>query len=98
LSDAEYEYVRRTFGRLAPAIAREHWLGFQTKNPKAPNAESVLPMVRALYSCQVDIEHLNHQCQAKQTGGPLMDTLKLLNRNFQHLIRVWSSNFSAAKK
>lgn len=98
LSDEEYEFVRRMFGKAAAAIARDHWLGFQTKNPTAQNAESVLSMVRALYACEVDIECLERQFQAKQTGGPLLDTLKLLKKNFQNLICVWYSIFFAKKQ
>ena len=97
LSDAEYEIVRRKLGRAAAAIAREHWLGFQTKSSTAPNAESVLPMARALYACQGEIERLHRQVEANQKGGSLLDTLKLLKNHFQHLIRVWSSNSSIAK-
>lgn len=98
LSDEEYEFVRRRLGKAAAAIARDHWLGFQTKNPTAPNAESVLSMVRALYACQVDIECLERQHQTNQKVGPLFETMKLLKNNFQNLIFVWSSNFSAKKQ
>ncbi len=97
LSDEEYDFVRRMFGRAAAAMARDYWLGFQAKNPTAPNAESVLPMVRALYACQADIECLVRQFQANQSGQ-LIDTLQHLKNNFQNLICVWYSIFSAKKQ
>ncbi|MGJ8642067.1 MAG: hypothetical protein ACSHX9_01560 [Luteolibacter sp.] len=98
LSDEEYDIIRCKYGRVAAAIARDHLLGFESKAAEAPNAGSVMPMVRALYACQVEIAHLGRYARAKQTGAPFLETLKLLDVNFEHLIRTWSSNFSTAKK
>jgi len=98
LSEEEYDIIRRKYGRASAAIAREHLLGFELKAAEAPNAGSVMPMVRALYACQVEIAHLGRNARANQTDVPFGKTLKLLDANFEHLIRTWSSNFSAAKK
>lgn len=98
LSDEEFAMVHRKFGRAAAAIAREHWLGFETKEASAPNAEHVLQMVRALYSCQVDIELLSRDPKSRESKGSNVESVMHLNKNFQHLLRVWYSSFSAAKK
>lgn len=98
LSEEEFAIVHRKFGRAAAAIAREHWLGFETKEASVPNGEHVLQMVRALYACQVDIELLSHDPKSRESKGFNAESVTRLNTNFQHLLRVWYSSFSAAKK
>ncbi len=98
LSAEEYDFVRRTFGKAAAAIARGYWLGFEQKAPKNPDAESILLMVRALYACEIEIHRLSRKAGAIQTGGSFADTLKPLQEKFQHLVSVWFSNFSATTR
>ena len=91
LTEEEYAEVRRKFGKGAAAIARDNWLGFEMKAATSPEADSILPMARALYACLTNIQQLEIENSKKKQPERIVKELQLLSINFNHLITVWSS-------
>jgi hypothetical protein len=97
-SEQEFLEVRRKFGRLAAAIARDHLLGFETKSQTIADRESVLRMLRAFHGFDSEIARLMHKFATKPSDSRILKLMESIQQEFNKVIRVWSSNFSAAKK
>jgi hypothetical protein len=97
-SEEEFRQVRRKLGRLAAAIARDYLLGLETKAHSIADRESDLRMLRALHGFDSEIARLIRKFAAKPSDSRILKLMESIQQEFNKVIRVWSSNFSAATK
>ena len=97
-SEEEFLQVRRKLGRLAAAIARDHLLGFETKAQTITDREAVLKVLRAFHGFDSEIARLCRKFAKNPSDSRILKLMESIQQEFNKVIRVWSSNFSAAKK
>jgi cyanophycinase-like exopeptidase len=94
LADDEHSTVRKKFGRLAAAIAREHWLGFRVANPTTPDKQQILGVAAALHAHRVEVMKLR-RLVADGYGDKAAKLLQREQEKFNHITQQWFSNYSA---
>ncbi len=97
LADDEHSTVRKKFGRLAAAIAREHWLGFRVANPTTPDNQQILTVGAALHAHRMEVMKLR-RLVADAYGDNAAKILKDEETKFNNLTHLWFSLFSTPQK
>ena len=97
LTEPELRMIRKKFGRLAAAAARNFLLGFRVANPSTPDKAVAIESARALHSYHISVDKLRQRI--KQHLGTEADALTAAlmaaeEQLFQSLLNTWFSNFS----
>lgn len=93
LTEEELKKIRKKFGRLAAAVARDHWLGFEPKDVKNPTKQAKLAVARAMHSHRIAMETIRKL--VRSSCGPAADeALEAEIQKFNELARVCFSSFS----
>lgn len=89
----ELKKIRKNFGRLAAAVARDNWLGFEVKDVKNPSKKAKLAVARAMHGHRIAMEKI--RLLVKASCGPAADeALEAEEQKFNELARVCFANFS----
>ena len=97
LTEVELRMIRKQFGRLAVAAARNFLLGFRVANPSTPNKNARLDSAAALHRYHVAVEKLRQRIRQHlgTEADAITDALMAAEEQlYQSLIKTWFSNFS----
>jgi hypothetical protein len=93
LTPEELQKIRKIYGRLAAAVARDYWLGFEPKDVKTPSKKAMLAVARAMHGYRLEMEKLR-QLVKSSCGQAADEILNAEEQKFNELARTCFSNFS----
>lgn len=93
VTEEELKEIRKTFGRMAAAAARDFWLGFEPKDYGNPRKKAALAIARAMHAHRIEMEKLR-QLVKSSCGHAADEILKAEEQKFNEIAKLCFSNSS----